>query len=737
MEKMENIAHSFRAFLKDIRYPMHLSRFISPSRRILSIFIGLPLLLQASDVYVAPTGSDAAQGRQEQPVATLRRAQELVRELRRERPSEPVTVWVAGGDYLQGTPLVLGPEDSGTADAPVVWRAREGETPRLLGARRLALKDFRPVVDEATRARLAPEAAANVVEVDVQALGLTRLGPYPDVFTDTGGILSLFTAEQRLPLARFPNRGFMTIRKIQFNAGGPTTRQWEGAVWHLLEDHPTGGIFEYRDEFSAKHAVWAKQLERGVWVKGYWRIPWQNEAIRVSAIDPEKRLLTLAKPIPGGIGNKYTRPEGNGRESYWVMNLLEEVDQPGEWCLDFVNRKIYLWPPAPLTETDIFVADTLEPVVKLDAASHITLRGLLVTVNAGPGIVVREGAQNLIAGCTVRLVDEYGVRLEGGKNHTVRSSELTKLGSGGVFLAGGDITTTPRTPAGHLVTNNHIHHFSELQRVYTPGVNVGFTGGGNGGNHTCVGMTVSHNLIHDTPHAGVLLGSYDNVIEFNEIFRFATVSNDMGGIYSYDRYKQFGNHVLRFNYIHSSDDGDAIYFDHDHPDMTVFGNVVHLKSKGKRGTSFLYKIGYQAEFPQSINCRNNIAIESNFGYEFVSAKPSEARIENNVVVKCPTPFTWSDVASGKKRKTEPYPSGALAVYDSDPGFVNLAGGDLRLRPDAKVFKDLPGFEPIPFEKIGLFVDEYRPKLPDPDRIDRAGKYVQHDALDGYQILDRK
>lgn len=140
----------------------------------------------------------------------------------------------------------------------------------------------------------------------------------------------------------------MTIRKIRFNAGGATDSKWDGVPWHILEDHPTGGIFEYRDEFAERHRVWAKQLERGVWIKGYWRIPWQNEAIRILALDPDQQVITLSRPIPGGIGNKYTRPEGNGRESYWVMNLLEEVDQPGEWCLDFQDRKIYLYPPFPI-----------------------------------------------------------------------------------------------------------------------------------------------------------------------------------------------------------------------------------------------------------------------------------------------------------------------------------------------------------------------------------------------------
>jgi hypothetical protein len=33
--------------------------------------------------------------------------------------------------------------------------------------------------------------------------------------------------------------------------------------------------------------------------------------------------------------------------------------------------------------------------------------------------------------------------------------------------------------------------------------------------------------------------------------------------------------------------------------------------------------------------------------------------------------------------------------------VDASRGDFRLRPDAEVLKRLPGFRPIPFEKIGL------------------------------------
>ena len=50
--------------------------------------------------------------------------------------------------------------------------------------------------------------------------------------------------------------------------------------------------------------------------------------------------------------------------------------------------------------------------------------------------------------------------------------------------------------------------------------------------------------------------------------------------------------------------------------------------------------------------------------------------------------------------------------DRDPGFVSEAHGDLTLRKDSPVFKELAGFEAIPFSKIGLYRDEFRSTLPE-------------------------
>ena len=50
------------------------------------------------------------------------------------------------------------------------------------------------------------------------------------------------------------------------------------------------------------------------------------------------------------------------------------------------------------------------------------------------------------------------------------------------------------------------------------------------------------------------------------------------------------------------------------------------------------------------------------------------------------------------------------VTDTDPGFVNAAKLDFRLRKDSAAFARMPGFEKIPFEQIGLQRDEFRHRL---------------------------
>jgi hypothetical protein len=769
--------------------------------------------LHAADLFVSISGSDQADGSREHPFATLARARDAARSLPKE---EGITVWIAGGDYLFGESFKLTAEDSGKPGHPVIWRAVEGQTVRLLGGRKLSSGDFQPITDPATLDRIPQDLRGKIVMLDLDKLGIKNTGPFRDVFEDSGfhAIPDLFYDDKRLPLARYPKTGYLRFEKVIDNAGGPTDSRNPAASMKKADPNGPGGTFVYRTEDASKFEIWKRQLDRGVWLRGYWRVPWVVQGQRLLAINTTARTATFAKPIPLGIGNKYTRPAGNGREPYWLTNLLEEISESGEWCIDFKDRKIYLYPPAAFTlhkseqtkgmilmptkmdlrceervvgfvslnpgtsvevlstnsngyevrrnsqekpftlsrdairieqppstpELPFFLlADQASPLISLQGVSNVVLRDLRIESNLGDGIRITGGEHDQVAGCSVRHVDRYAVVVDGGKEHVVQSNDLFDLGEGGVWLGGGDETSVPRVPAGHRVVNNHIFEFSKLALVYTPGVNAGFTGGGGGGHHPAVGMYVAHNLIHDTPHGGILYGSMDSVFEFNEIFRWCLVSNDLGAFYAYDlRTRHFGNVTFRYNFMHDSRIGDGIYFDCDHPDMKLFGNIVDLHSEGKRGTGYLFKIGNMGKdgVTQPYDCNNNIALNCKTGFEFVTLLPHQGKIADNIAVNCARPFFWANIVQGKYTPCPSFSTGTNLAVNENPGFRDPSAFDFRIKPLSPLTKELPGFESIPVDKIGLYVDDYRRSLPQEKDLDRSGKHHPQDGGLGYDILDR-
>ena len=54
---------------------------------------------------------------------------------------------------------------------------------------------------------------------------------------------------------------------------------------------------------------------------------------------------------------------------------------------------------------------------------------------------------------------------------------------------------------------------------------------------------------------------------------------------------------------------------------------------------------------------------------------------------------WPDAAGFQR-------VGPQKLYTADPGFVDFDGGNYGLRPDSRIFRDFPGFPPVPFDKIG-------------------------------------
>ena len=85
-----------------------------------------------ADFVVAPDGHDSNPGTQQQPFATLGRAQQVVREKIAAGLHQDIFVLLRGGEYFLDKPLNFGIEDSGTEKYAVTYAAFPGERPIII-----------------------------------------------------------------------------------------------------------------------------------------------------------------------------------------------------------------------------------------------------------------------------------------------------------------------------------------------------------------------------------------------------------------------------------------------------------------------------------------------------------------------------------------------------------------------------------------------------------------------------
>lgn len=649
---------------------------------------------RAIEFYVAPTGRDAWSGtrpaRNKQgsdgPFATLKRAIEVARA---HAGKERVIIRLRGGKYELDSSLVL--EGLNGGDKGVFIRPYGNESVVIRGGRTVDI--WSPVRNEAVRQRLAPTARPHVLQADLKALGihdygaLTRRGFGRPV---TPAALELFFQGRPMTLARWPNDEWATIKDVpEGQAGGKFTF--------------AGGSPERWQDLS------------DIWVHGYWTYDWADTYEKVVSLDVATRTVTT-EPPHGAYG--YTP----GRRFYF-LNVLEELDSPGEWYVDRKQGILYFWPPAPLKKGDVVVSLLEDPLFVLRECQNVTVEGLRFECSRGQAVHVIVGRRNAIRRCEFRCLGTGAITIDWGEEHVVADCHIHDVGEWGISVSGGDRRTL--VPGRHQVLRNHIHDYARTCRTYKPAVHL----------HG-VGNRVANNVIHDAPHNAILMGGNEHVIEFNDISRVCLQTGDAGAVYMGRNMTMRGN-VIRWNYFHDLRrsvthgqgfvDVMSVYLDDCFSSAAVYGNVfvrggravligggrdnsvennvfidcspaIHVDARGTSGFSFWFdgrdpfimdglkevkhdQPPYSVRYPQ---LRTLLQDEP--------ARPKGNVIRRNVCVG----GKWVELFDGLDEK-------AVGMEDNfingDPGFMNLEALDLRLKPDSPLRK--LGFKPIPLEKIGL------------------------------------
>ncbi len=663
---------------------------------------------EAVRLYVAPGGNDRWSGIMpaarsdggDGPLATLEGARDRLRRLRAEgRLSHGAIVELQGGDYVLDRTFTLTAEDSGSPDHPVIYAAAAGQKVRILGGRRIT--GFRPVQDAAVRARLSPEAADHIVAADLRALGITDFG----AVVAQGQRFEVFFNGRPLTLARWPDDDYTRIKDVV--GGEPVT------VHGLTGDKI--GKFTYEGDRPAR---WKGEPE--IWLQGYWFWDWADGHQRVESIDTAAGVITLVPPH-----HHYGYRAG---QRWLARNLLCELDRPGEWYLDRAGGILYLWPPEPPEQAEVWVS-VLPDLIGLDGASWVTLRGLTLAFNRHKAVTVRGGRHVTVAGCTIHGIGSQAVVVGGGRDHGVVGCDVYDIGDNAISLDSGDRRTLE--PGGSVVLNCHITRFGRFSRTYCPAVSV-----------SGVGNRVAHNLMHDAPHIAVMLAGNEHVIEFNEIHHVCTETDDAGAFYMGRDWTQRGN-IVRYNCFRdigrfrSHVGVQSVYLDDWTSGTTVFGNLVvrggrgvlvgggrnntvennvfvdcepavHVDSRGLGWAKYYFdgrdntlierleamdyrKPPYSIRYPELLTL-----------YDDEPALAKYNRIVRNICVG----GRWLDLQDGLNDRVVEI---ADNLVGQDPLFVDAPRGDYRLQPESPALA--LGFRPIPLDRIGLYADPYRASVP--------------------------
>jgi hypothetical protein len=675
---------------------------------LLSLTIFVPALNAETNFYVSPSGNDSwpgtlpapgARGGGNGPFKTLEKARDTIRRLKEAEglPEGGVVVHIRGGVYTLTKSLELTTGDSGTKASPIIYQAYKNEEVRLIGSRQV--KGFTPISNPAVLNRIDQKHRDKILQADLKAQGIINLGKLtPRGFGRSmyAAALELFFQDKPMQLARWPNRGWVKITEVPKDP----RRQQAGAS--------RAGRFRYEGDRPKR---W--RAAGDIWVHGYWKYDWAESYEKVKSIDTRKREITTYEPH-GVYG--YTA----GRR-YFALNILEELDQAGEWYLDRKSGILYFWPPAPLKEGRTFVSILEEPMISMRDVSYVKLEGVILECCRGTGIEIVGGTQNVIADCTIRNIGNVGINIKGGTKNGVVGCAIYETGDGGINLDGGD--RKKLTPAGNYASNNHIHNYSRWVRTYRPAIKI-----------SGVGNHIAHNLIHDGPHTGVLFGGNEHVLEFNEIHNVCYETGDVGAFYMGRNWTTRGN-IIRYNYFHDIEGpythgAMAVYLDDAASGSTIFGNVFYKASRaafigGGRDNIVENNIFVDCEPAVHIDARGlgwaKKYIVKGGGWHMYDKleqvnykkKPYSTRypklaaiLEDNPAVPKGNIVRRNICSGGRWLDLQGVDKNIVNIkdnlIDNEPGFIDPANMNFQLKDDSPAYK--LGFKRIPIEKIGLSKD---------------------------------
>lgn len=681
--------------------------------------------------YVAPTGSDRNPGTLNKPFASPERARDVIRLVRIKQPNTACQVQLRGGTYYRKNTFDLIAADSNTTyqaykDEKVIWH----------GGRLVPASLFSLCTDPAVLKRLRPEASGKVYVADLGKAGLTDLGRLTQKGFGTPvspAQVELFLNGKPLHLARYPNPGEPTLKigRVYDPGAKPRYGDFSGR----------GAVFGYEYDRPAR---WQQADE--IWLHGKFSFGYADDHLKVERLDTDKKTLKMAFAHLYGVFStlypdttKWQEREGTAVRGYYAYNLLEELDQPGEYYLDRKTNRVYLFAEQPLTDATLEMSLLEDPLVRITNTQRVGLKGIAFTCSRGLGIYQERTHDVVVDHCQFSNLGTAGISLGQPFQHTkityradgspetetelnadfsnnrIINCTFFDLGTGGVFVTGGNRKTLQS--ANNQVVNCEFYRIDRIRETYSGGVTVKGVGG-----------IVRNCYFHDIKHLALAFTGNNHQIEYNHFDRVCTDADDMGAIYT-GRNPSARGTVIQYNYFSNIEPQNketkmcGIYFDDGCGGMTIRNNLFY--KTGNRGKKNDFgAVFFHAGFDNQVI--NNLFLHCDMGVGHApwSQKRFSDWLQSPLLQQRLTQEV--DISSEVYRQTYP----ELNNYFQDQGlrlnyvtgnlFINtipFLKGDYKadrnnalitstaIRPEQLDFRQLAaqmsGIKTFPFEKVGV------------------------------------
>ncbi len=680
--------------------------------------------------YVSPQGNDSWSGtlaapnadQNDGPWATLAGARDGVRKYQEGRSKEAaklpqsLVVLIRQGTYRLTGPLRFSPQDSGTRETPITYRAYPHEQPVLDGGR--------PITG------WRQEGPLWVTEIaDVQA-GNWRFS-------------SLWANGRRCQPARTPNPahpwGDDPAPGDTFHAVGPVPEapvpESTASETSTPEKSKTKGKrpnsktrFRYRPEDLGNF----KSLDDAVVVVYH---SWATSLLRIKGLDKKNRIVEFTGPARWPFGK--WQPD----QRYYIEQTLAALDAPGEWYLNRKTGRLSYWPREGevLGQTRI-VAPVAGQLLLLEGSpsqdqfvEHLSWEGLTFRHTEYPigpkghsdsqaafavsAAIETNGARHCnFRDCTLAALGNHAIWFRSGSQDcSIARCELVDLGAGGVRIGEGRSPRTGQEAVLRNVVDNCFIH--EGGRIFRSAVGVWI---GRASDNR-----VTHNEIRNFRYTGVSVGwswgyapssAKGNLIAANHIHHIGLGQlNDMGGIYTLGISP---GTVLRDNVIHDVIShprlygGWGLYTDEGSTDILLENNLVYNTTTGGfhqhygRDNRVVNNIFAFSHGPQIIRSReephNSFFFERNIVYydngQLLGStwKNGNWTIDHNCY--------WDTSGKPLKLAGRTWQQWQAEGHDkhsrvADPRFVAPKQGDFHLQKDSPALS--LGFVPWEYDQAGL------------------------------------